>query len=94
MKNQPEKETEMNANETYIHFKQMIHKNKRNIHVVFELTNSPTYQFIQIKNTFFNFVIGFSPLINLSKIKKKTFYYYNTSKPTKAFMNSRYCVVY
>ena len=49
----------------------MIHKNKRNIHVVFELTNSPTYQFIQIKNTFFNFVIGFSPLINLSKIKKK-----------------------
>ena len=61
----------MNANETYIHFKQMIHKNKRNIHVVFELTNSPTYQFIQIKNTFFNFVIGFSPLINLSKIKKK-----------------------
>ena len=49
----------------------MIHKNKRNIHVVFELTNSPTYQFIQIKNTFFNFVIGFSPLINLSKILKK-----------------------
>ena len=43
-------------------------KEERNIHVVFKQTNSPTYQFIQIKSTFFNFVIGFSPLINLSKI--------------------------
>ena len=50
-------------------FKQMIQKKEeRNIHVVFKQTNSPTYQFIQIKSTFFNFVIGFSPLINLSKI--------------------------
>ena len=43
---------------------------KRNIHAVYKHTNSPTYQFIQIKNTIFNFVIGFSPLINLSKILK------------------------
>ena len=45
-------------------------KKKKNTHThtLFKQTNSPTYQFIQIKNTFFNFVIGFSPLINLSKI--------------------------
>ena len=65
---------------------------KRNTHTIFKQTNSSTYQFIQIKNTFFNFVIGFSPLINLSKIL--IFIIIITSKPTKAFMNSRYCVVY
>ena len=82
----------MNANETYMQYSNKLFKKKKHTCNI-KHTKSPTYQFIQIKNTFFNFVIGFSPLINLSKIFFKN-YYYNTSKPIKAFMNSRYCVVY
>ena len=58
----------MNANETYIH-------------VAFKQNDSPANQFIQMNNPFFNFVIGFSLLINLSRISN--FYYHETSNPPR-----------